>query len=504
MIRFYLTCVAFLLASPLLFAQITYVTVNGAGAMNGSSWTNAYPAGSLQQAIDQAATEVWVAAGVYRTTSGTDRTSSFHMRNSITIYGSFAGTETQLSQRNLSNGLTTTLTAEIGTAGISDNSYHTIHNTGLNNSAIIDGFIITGANDDRPAMDTQGLGGGIYNNGNGGVCSPTIRNCVIINNRAVFGAGIFNSGYLGGVASPVITNCVIAFNLATTGGGGIDNFGLAGTASPTITNTIFYENTAADRAGAMYCWGGNNGNASPVVTNSVFVNNHAIDAGGVVADRLNSGGGSSGNADPVFKNCIFWGNEASGTGPQFFLLGGATFTVTYSVINLTGQNNPHVLSGAGTGNISTNPLFVNITSGVGADNQWLTADDGLRLQSSSPAVDQGNNTGVPATDILSNPRIINTTVDMGAYERSTSIVTALEENELAEIKLYPNPASHMVKLSGDNPDYKVKILNVQGVVVCTSMIIENELDIRHLKNGVYFLMISSGERTESRKLIISR
>jgi hypothetical protein len=327
---------------------------------------------------------------------------------------------------------------------------------------------------------------------------------VIINNRAVFGAGIFNSGYLGGVASPVITNCVIAFNTATTGGGGVDNFGLAGTASPIITNTIFYENTAAERAGAMYCWGGNNGNASPVVINSVFVNNSAVDGGAIVSDRLNSGGGSSGNSDPTFKNCIFWGNEATGTGAQFFLLGGATFDITYSNIDLTGQLAPHVASGTQLANTGSNPLFTNIALGTGSDGEWLTVDDGLRLQVSAPGINAGDNTGVPDTDILSNPRILSTTVDMGAYEY-TGPITALETEISSSVSFFPNPAALKITFSGLTVAVKkVKLFTLQGILVHHSIIQENEVDVSHLMEGVYILILESGKKLIAEKLIVKR
>jgi hypothetical protein len=404
------------------YGTIRYVTVAGDNAMDGTSWSNAYPAAMLQTAIaaSNPGDEVWVAGGIYIPTIGTDRTAAFSMKNDVLIYGSFAGTETSLSQRILSNGLTSILSGELGLSGLFDNCYHTISNSGLNNTAVIDGFIVRDANDDRPATIINGLGGGIFNNGSGpgNFCSPTIRNCVITGNRASFGAGIFNSGYDGGTANPVILNCVITGNTAITGGGGIDNFGLLnGNASPLITNCVIYNNTAAQRAGAMYCWGGNNGNASPVVVNTVFVNNSAIDGGGIVSDRLNAGAGSSGNSNPSFKNCIFWGNTASGTGPQFFILGGATFTATYTDINLTGQIAPHIISGAGTGNINVNPLFTDIALGAGPDGNWMTADDGLQLSSmSSPCYNTGDNTGISGGDILFRNRIANGFVDMGAYE----------------------------------------------------------------------------------------
>ena len=51
------------------------------------------------------ATQIWVAKGTYTPTTGTDRNASFVLRNGFTVYGGFAGTETQLSQRLLVSDL---------------------------------------------------------------------------------------------------------------------------------------------------------------------------------------------------------------------------------------------------------------------------------------------------------------------------------------------------------------------------------------------------------------
>jgi len=408
-------------------AVVRYVTPAGGLSMNGSNWANAYPGTSLQTAINSsiAGDEVWVMSGTYFTTLTNNRNIYFSMINEVAIYGSFNGTETNISQRNFSCGFTSVLSAEIGIAGIDDNSYHVINNSSLNNTAILDGFTIRDANAtfDLVGNDNRSLGGGMLNNAaNNGTCSPTIRNCLF---TALFGGGIFNHGQNNGNANPEITNCIFAFNMATSGGGGIDNFGYNGNASPVITNSIFYSNTAVGRAGGMYCWGGGGGNANPVILNSVFINNSSIDGGGIVSDRSNFAPASfSGTANPTIRNSIFWGNTASGIGPQFFLIGGAGFIATYSAIGTTNQNSPHIITGAGTGNIFTAPTFLNIADADGADNCWLTIDDGLQLLFGSVGIDVGNNVGLPAFDIRNYNRVNNAVVDMGAYELCSSVVTS--------------------------------------------------------------------------------
>ena len=72
------------------FAQI-YVKADAVGLDDGTSWTNAYT--DLQGAIAAALNgdEIWVAAGTYKPTSGTDRSFSFWLKTGVGIYGGFAG-----------------------------------------------------------------------------------------------------------------------------------------------------------------------------------------------------------------------------------------------------------------------------------------------------------------------------------------------------------------------------------------------------------------------------
>jgi hypothetical protein len=77
---------------------------------------------------------------------------------------------------------------------------------------------------------------------------------------------------------------------------------------------------------------------------------------------------------------------------------------------------PYGIGTAATGNLfATDPLFVDAADIDGADNIHRTADDGLRLQPSSPAINAGDPAvTTPTTDITGATR--TGVFDLGAYE----------------------------------------------------------------------------------------
>jgi hypothetical protein len=77
---------------------------------------------------------------------------------------------------------------------------------------------------------------------------------------------------------------------------------------------------------------------------------------------------------------------------------------------------------AGTGNLNTDPLFI-LQPVTGLAN---AAD--LRLQGCSPAINMGSNAALPVgitSDLAGASRIINSTIDMGAYERQSSVLSTI-------------------------------------------------------------------------------
>src|SRR5690606_9883791 len=102
--------------------------------------------------------QIWVAKGTYKpkytpedgknlSANPTDpRDKSFLMVNNVQLYGGFAGTETILTNRDLSNTTNASiLSGDIGTLNINtDNVYHVVISVKTPTNTILDGFSVTG------------------------------------------------------------------------------------------------------------------------------------------------------------------------------------------------------------------------------------------------------------------------------------------------------------------------------------------------------------------------
>ena len=273
------------LAAPHLRAATAagtiYVDADATGSNNGTSWADAYT--DLQSALGAANSgdQVWVAAGTYRPTTGTDRNVSFQMETGVAIYGGFAGTETALGQRDIA-GNPTILSGNIGDqATNADNSYHVVvASLFVDGSAVLDGVTVRDGNAD--GVSGADVGGGLRVDG-----SPTIANVTLTGNSAASGGGASIKGgtwtdvtitgntafFKGGgsyIAGPAaLTNVTISGNTAQNGGG---IFVLRGT--PQLTRVTLTGNSASVVGAAIYAEGG-----SPVVSESI----------------------AWGNGDPVFQ-----------------------------------------------------------------------------------------------------------------------------------------------------------------------------------------------------------
>ena len=392
-----LLCV-FLFSSASEGATI-YVKEGATGS--GGSWENA--TGNLKAALDGATggDVLWVAKGTYKP-HATDREASFVLKSGVELYGGFNGTESGLEQRDPA-AYPTILTGNIGDPGNhDDNSYHVVYSSGVDSTAVLDGFTITGgrANDNGDQYG-KGSGGGMYATGG----SPTVRNCIFTANFALYyGGGMYNTE-----SSPAVTNCTFSENRANHGGG-MHNYVES---SPTVTNCTFTGNSADIDGGGMQ----NHSNSDPTVTNCTFTGNSADYGGG--------GGMKNSTSDPTVINCTFTGNSAEygGGGGMNNYWSGPTVT---NCIFWASSGGEIVNSGTSAPSF----FFCVVQGGYEGGTEILTGDPKLgpladnggptrthALLAGSSALDTGKSADAPATDQRGVSRPRGAGHDIGAYER---------------------------------------------------------------------------------------
>ena len=190
---------------PARAASTVYVVPGGAGAQTGADWASAK---DLQAALQSATSgdQIWVKAGIYKPTSGSDRAATFQLKSGVALYGGFAGTETSLGQRDPATHISTLSGDLLGNdSGAvasnnptrSENSYHVVTGSGADATAVFDGFTITAGQASGASL--LGFGGGIFIQSG----SPTVRYSIFSLNYASMGGGMSNFN-----ASPVASNLV--------------------------------------------------------------------------------------------------------------------------------------------------------------------------------------------------------------------------------------------------------------------------------------------------------
>lgn len=371
-------------------------------------------------------------------------------------------------------------------AGVTPSSGGAVYNSGSN--AIFDSctFLKNIANNWAGAMDNVNS-------------NPVISNCQFLGNMIAAGnANDINNNH----SSPIVSNTFFSDSTGCNYGGSVVN---QNQSNPVFTKCEFKHGVASYAGGACY-----NDNSSPVFINCLF-NGTAAGNGGV----LNNQNGSN----PLMVNCIATGNNASGNGSFMYNNNSSPVIKNTTIVNGTlpstgnsfrggvivnegttqvtisnsiiwgntvtsGQNFPNgdIIDHSNTatptimnncisqvfgttgvnGNlVNVDPLFLNISNPAGADNVFYTNDDGLVPASCSPVLNAGLNASIAGynTDFLSNPRIFNSIVDMGAYEIQalpglvtntwTGASNTSWENPLNwSLGVIPNPCTKVVINSG--------------------------------------------------------
>lgn len=383
-------------------ADTRFVSASASGADNGTSWADAFVHLQDALAVAQAGDEIWVAAGTYKPDLGAnqsagDRHATFTLIDGVALYGGFAGTESDLSQRNVVTNVTvlsgdllgddvTDLGAglacyssdgvafssgceafdveppggdgDIDSAdlNLTDNSYHVVTGTATDATAILDGFHVTAGNADF--LDVEQSAGGI---GLGSDSSAQIRHCVIRQNHAVrFGGGISSNGPISVVDSR------LEENRSGERGGAWVSFGGA----PLARGCTFEGNVCNDTIGS-FGWGGafqSNNSDGTMIEDCLFRSNYSNNPGGAIYFR---------NGVPLVDDCRFENNTSSQAGAGITLVNGCDAIITHCVF----LENEGGLSGGGIAVTAGRPqiqacLFEGNTCGYGGCAVSMGIDQG--------------------------------------------------------------------------------------------------------------------------------
>jgi hypothetical protein len=405
-----------------------YVKAGAAGANTGDSWTDAFT--ELQSALGASAcTEVWVAMGTYKPTSGTDRAATFRLKGDVALYGGFYGTETQREQRSPAHNLTV-LSGDIDNndsqvpvifdlttvIGNTSNSYQVLNGV---DGATLDGFTITGGYANESG--TYDSGGGMYNM----YACPRLANLTFSGNHAIDGGGLYVYGN-NPETSPVLTNVTFKANTADHYGGGMhltNQF----TGIPSLADVTFKDNSAGEWGGGLY----NNG-SNPTLTDVTFSGNHAYDGGGMYTVTGN----------PILAEVTFSGNAVTGYGGGLFNHYGnpALTYVTFNGNSAAGDG-----YGGGMYNDSGSPALANVTFNANT----AIYGGGMYSRGGTPSL-----TAV----FFSNNAAEYTGGGMSNYESSPTVITAIFSGNTAVQfggGMYNNtssPALTDVTFSGNSAD----------------------------------------------------
>lgn len=230
--------------------------------------------------------------------------------------------------------------------------------SGEDSTTILQGFTLTNGKGSR-WVDEHGAG--TYREGGGiliALSSPVIRYNYIVGNEAINKSGMVSAGGGGiraGDGNPKILNNIISHNKGLYGAGIVLNY-----TGAIVKNNIVSQNEGGNDFGGGGIWVNNiSANNYPIrIENNTIVGNISYLTGGGLRALSTTLSG---------KNNIIWGNSAVSILSSNVDASGSTAVLSFNCVQG---------GWTGTGNISSNPLFVN-------GNQ-------LFLASNSPCVDVGD------------------------------------------------------------------------------------------------------------------
>lgn len=373
--------------------RILRVAPDGNDGNDGSAWNKAYK--NVQAAIDKLEAggqggEVWVKAGtyqpsVYMSGASTDRSAAFVMKDGVSVYGGFEGTEKTRAERDNKKGsmpwqykhstvfvgnayggaATGGGKCEYNTADnkwsvTGSNSNHVVwfaqpDGTAFKNVTVLDGVTIKGGS----AQETEGTkdnffgdrGAGVYMAGN-----ANLINCVVTENAATGkGGGVYlyggriigsllynNEGQQGGAV--YVDNSGIVLRSMLTNNSGYDGAAVYmvsdtewtdGSMHPEyqILSTSVVSNNTSRHNGAVYC------NQGGVMLQTTMVNNVSVGTVDPADNESAQTGGLYVKGYSLSVNSVLWNNLIKERNVPMYAVNPTVKTVRFFNTAVSGMNN---------------------------------------------------------------------------------------------------------------------------------------------------------------------
>lgn len=354
-------------------SRIRYVKPTATGKGDGSSWENA--SADLQKMIDELADnnsqnqtgEVWVAAGTYtpqsQLISGTGYSASFRMRDGISVYGGFAGTEKSKLGRQKGTmpwDFTNPTVLEAAYYSHDDFKWTDKKWTLTSDSRHVVWFAPMpgeSAFTNVTTLDGVTIQGGYAQGGTGKDDFMTDR-----------GAGVYMDG-----ANAYLSNCIVKENYATGNGGGVY------LKNGRVMTSFIYNNNADADGGAVYV------DDAGLVLRSMLSNNSAHNGAGAYlhngTGNNGTGNDETGNDHPeylILSTCVVSNNTMTGNGAVYCDKGGVLMQNTITNNNCVTATDATDPNASQTGGIYVDEYALVVNS-VLWNNQMGVSPNGTNI-----------------------------------------------------------------------------------------------------------------------------
>jgi len=282
--------------------------------------------------------------------------------------------------------------------------------------------------------------------------------------------------FIGGAGGAISTFDAFAYSPTISNNYCFNNQSITGIIYTSNPEALVYNNVICNNNGVGF-FDGHQGSVTRIFNNTI-VNNASLSGGIELFSRAR-----------VYNN-ICWGNERY-PGQVSDQINMENATLGYQLFNNCVEH-----GNGGTNSIHEYPEFILPTPGAGL--QYDGSDADWNLLDVSPCVNHGaaDTTGlhIPAIDILGNPRIIGTAIEMGAYENINVITNIVINPRGSESSgVFPNPGHSSLTVFTDIPNSGFQLFNVSGSLVLNQTIAGSEIsmDVGSLEPGIYVYRIIS-------------